>query len=243
MPRILAYLRVSSDEQAASGLGLEAQLQAIAKQFGEPDLIFKDEGHSGGTLDRPGLAAMLEAVERGDTVAVAKLDRLSRGDPFAIAWLEKEITQKRKACIRSAAGEGTDDDTPQGELLRSIIKAFERFELSMIRQRTSAAVRVKMERKRKQGEKTGGYVPYGYAVVVDVDGTKRLTPDTGEQATLATMFRLRADGGTLRTIAAYLDQHGIPTRGGGKWSPKVVHYILLRHRTMVNSEQKIADVA
>jgi len=53
--------------------------------------------------------------------------------------------------------------------------------------------------------------------------------------------RLRADGVSLRGIAAYLDQHGVKTRGGGKWSPKVVRDIL--QRSAINMKQNIPDVA
>lgn len=153
MSRILAYLRVSSEEQAHSGLGIEAQLEAIRAKLGEPDVIIKDEGKSGGTLDRPGLAELLNIVGKGDTLIVAKLDRLSRGDTYAMAWLEKEIVVKAKAHIISAAGEGTGDDSPQGIFMREIMKAFASFELAVIKQRTSAAVKVKWSESDRQVKK------------------------------------------------------------------------------------------
>jgi DNA invertase Pin-like site-specific DNA recombinase len=227
MTRTIAYLRVSSEEQAASGLGIEAQIEAIRTKVGEPDIIIKDEGFSGDTLDRPGLAELLEITGKGDVVIVAKQDRLSRGDEFAAAWLDKEIVEKRKASILSAAGEGTGDDTPQGKLMRDIIKAFARFELAMIKQRTSAAVKVKMERKRQAGEKTGGFTPFGYDAAT-VDGVKVLTENAGEQAAIKTMVAMRDAGETLRSIADRLRADGIAPKGGGVWSAKVVRSIILR---------------
>jgi DNA invertase Pin-like site-specific DNA recombinase len=107
----IAYLRVSTDEQAESGLGLDAQLESITKAFEAPDGVFRDEGYSGKDPNRPGLTEALEALRRGDVLVVAKRDRLAR-DTFLSLWLEKEV-KRRGARIASAAGEGTDsDETP-----------------------------------------------------------------------------------------------------------------------------------
>src|SRR4051794_32111797 len=83
--RVVGYIRVSTEEQASSGAGLEAQRAAVvaeAKQRGwELAHVFEDAGLSGKSLKgRPGLSAAIEAVERGGAQAlvVAKLDRLSR---------------------------------------------------------------------------------------------------------------------------------------------------------------------
>ena len=236
MARVLAYLRVSSDEQAQSGLGMAAQLDAVTRRFGVPDAVYRDDGASGGTLERPGLSALLTCLKKGDVVAVARLDRLSRGDMLAAAWLEREICQKRGGSIRSAAGEGTDDESPQGELLRSIVQAFARFELSSIRARTSAAVKVRMERKRASGEKTGGkHSPYGYGVVLDEQGVKRLVPDAQEQYHIESILRFRGAGMSYQAIADALVQQGVATREGGRWSAKVIRSIVKRQSTSGNS--------
>ena len=82
--RAIGYLRVSTEEQANSGLGLEAQEKRV-RQYAElyelelVDVIV-DAGASGKTLERAGLARALEVLDRGDAGAllVAKLDRLTR---------------------------------------------------------------------------------------------------------------------------------------------------------------------
>lgn len=164
MPRMLVYLRVSSQEQAQSGLGIQAQLEAIQAVFGEPDMIFKDDPGHGDDVTRPGLLAALEALEKGDTLAVAKRDRLSR-QMFLSLWIEKEV-QKAKAVIASAEGETTEDEDPAKVLLRRMKDAFAEYELATIRRRTSAAVLVKMKQKRQAREKTGGrFAPYGWDVL------------------------------------------------------------------------------
>src|SRR3990172_4149999 len=82
--RIGGYVRVSTSEQADSGLGLEAQraaLERFAAGRGGELVTFTDAGCSGRKRSkRPALAAMLERVAAGDLaiVAVTKLDRLAR---------------------------------------------------------------------------------------------------------------------------------------------------------------------
>lgn len=82
--RAIIYTRVSTDEQAESGLGLAAQLRACkakANELGANEILtFTDAGVSGSTeiANRPGLAEALAVVKRGDVVIVAKRDRVAR---------------------------------------------------------------------------------------------------------------------------------------------------------------------
>jgi DNA invertase Pin-like site-specific DNA recombinase len=82
--KLLGYARVSTDDQAATGYGLEAQEAAIRDACAQrgwtlTDLL-RDEGESGKSLDRPALRQVLEGIASGDAsgLLVAKLDRLSR---------------------------------------------------------------------------------------------------------------------------------------------------------------------
>src|ERR1700730_10653270 len=81
--RVVGYVRVSTDEQADSGLGLAAQrttVAAEAERRGWTLVAVHEDALSGKSLDRPGLAAALAAIEAGEAagIVVAKLDRLSR---------------------------------------------------------------------------------------------------------------------------------------------------------------------
>src|SRR5438046_833544 len=83
--RVIGYIRVSTAEQADSGLGLEAQRQTIELEVARRGWTlvgsYEDAGLSGKRLaGRPGIEAALQAVENGtaDALVVAKLDRLSR---------------------------------------------------------------------------------------------------------------------------------------------------------------------
>ena len=90
--RALAYIRVSTDQQRESGLGLEAQQYAVTQAAARLGLqlaaTYTDAGLSG-TLaveDRPGLADALNALRRGDVLIVAKRDRIAR-DAFISVWM------------------------------------------------------------------------------------------------------------------------------------------------------------
>ena len=217
MARRIAYLRVSTEEQARSGLGLAAQLEAVTAHQGELDEVFSDDGFSGSTASRPGLHEALDALGTGDVLVVAKRDRLAR-DIFLSAWIEKEC-KRRGARIVSAAGEGTDNDNPENVLMRTIIDAFAEYERNLIAARTAAA----LAQKRKRGEKTGGDVPFGYRLV---DGN-RLEDDPDEQIALGLMRQLREEGESLRQIGAELERRGVLTRRGKEsWHPQVVKQVL-----------------
>src|ERR1700732_602961 len=110
MGRAIGYCRVSTDKQADSGLGLEAQrasVTAAAQRLGlSLGSVFVDPGPSGSLAlaVRPVLMEAVSALKRGDVLLIAKRDRLGR-DVIEVAMIERLIT-KRGARIISAAGEG-----------------------------------------------------------------------------------------------------------------------------------------
>ncbi len=219
MAKTVAYLRVSTGEQAESGLGMEAKLEAIRRVVGEPGAVYRDEGYSGSSPKRPGLLEALEALRKGDTLVVAKRDRLAR-DLMLSCWIQKEV-KRRGARVISAAGEGTESDDPAAVLMGQMIDAFAQYERSIIGARTAAA----LQAKRKRGEKTGGDVPFGWRLV---DG-KRLVVDEDEQQVITLASELREKGWTLRQIGTELAKRGVMTRTGKtEWNPKTVMSLLKR---------------
>lgn len=107
--RVIAYLRVSTEQQAESALGLEAQETAVRSAADRLRLdvvrVFVDGGTSGklGIENRPVLLEAVAALRRGDVLLVAKRDRLRR-DVVAVALIERLIA-KRGATVVSSAGE------------------------------------------------------------------------------------------------------------------------------------------
>ncbi len=212
----IGYIRVSTDDQANSGLGLEAQMAAILAEY--PDaVIYADEGVSSVAANRDGLHTALQTLSKGDLLIVAKRDRLAR-EPMLMGWIELEC-KKCGARVISMAGEGTDDDDPNSILMRRMIDAFAEFERLQIGVRTKAALGA----KRARGEKTGGVVPYGF----DVDADGRLTPNQSEQDALEAITDLRSRGWTLQAICDDLTSRGVMTKTGkATWQPMVISRLL-----------------
>src|SRR5690349_2530867 len=135
----IAYRRVSTSDQADSGLGLDAQQTMIAMAAHRLNLTvvatFTDAGLSGtlGIEHRPGLADALNALHRGDTLLVAKRDRVAR-DAFLAVLVEREVSRKG-ARIISAAGEGTESDDPAAVFTRRILDAVSELERALIASR------------------------------------------------------------------------------------------------------------
>lgn len=213
-----AYLRVSTDAQADSGLGLEAQraaVEAAARRLGLALVgVFADEGLSGklDLEDRPQLFAAVQGLKRGDVLLVAKRDRLGR-DLVGVAMIERSIIRKG-ARIISAAGEGTEGTDAGAMMQRQILDVFAEYERRLIGQRTKAA----LSAKRARGERAGN-VPFGYQLGAN---GQQLEPCEAERAVLSILGELRAAGYSLRQIAAELNRQGFTTRRGTAWRHQYV---------------------
>jgi DNA invertase Pin-like site-specific DNA recombinase len=223
--RAIGYRRVSTEGQAESGLGLEAQQTAIESAAARLGLelveTFTDAGLSGGLAleHRPGLMAAIDMVKTGDVLLVAKRDRLGR-DVLNVALLTRLI-ERKSARIISAAGEGTEDDGPTSILMRQIIDAFSQYERQLIRARTRAA----MAAARRRGQRVG-HLPYGSRLASD---GRTLVPHPGEQEVLRLIRRLRRVGYAQADIADELNRLGHRTRNGGTFQRSFVAQLLQRH--------------
>lgn len=223
MNNAIAYVRVSSEQQVESGAGLAAQRAAIAAYAKRTGLTVTawhgDEGISGacGLEDRPGLAAAIAGLRRGDVLLIAKRDRLGR-DSFNVMLMEKAVA-KRGASIVSADGIGNGDGAAD-QFMRSVMDAAAQFERGLIAARTKAA----MAAKRAAGQRIGE-VPFGWNL--DADG--RLVENEAEQLVLQRIRECRAAGISLRKIAAILTEQGFVTKKGStEWKHSTVQSILNR---------------
>lgn len=236
MQRAIAYIRVSTDEQADSRLGIEAQRDQIAKYAEKNDLSisrdewFEDAGISGAApLDqRKGLLGALDALKRGDVLIVAKRDRLAR-DYMLAGWIEKEVAKSRARVI-SAAGEGTENDDPASKLMRVIIDAFATYEREIIGVRTKAA----MQRKVARGERAGRHATFGYRLEgtgrYDEDGKEimRHIEDEHEQEAIRIIWDLHQQGLSLRKISKRLKDQGYLSRKGKPIVADVIRRVINR---------------
>lgn len=231
--KAVPYYRVSTDEQADSGAGRNAQHDACESwsrrleiPLAEPCV---DDGVSGADpLDkRPGLLDALALLDKGDVLLVAKRDRLGR-DPIVVAMIE--ATVNRKGCrVVSTAGEGTDGDDPTSVLMRRIIDAFAEYERLIIIARTRAALAA----KKRRGQRTGR-VPLGYDLADDGARSKAghpiaLIANVEEATTVAMIGACRAEGMSLRAIAGALTSKGVRTKDGlDRWDHSTIRKILAR---------------
>lgn len=232
----VAYCRVSTDEQAESRAGLEAQLHAVTQhcQKNGWQLVgtFTDAGVSGAAqLDkRPGLLDAVNAVARGGVLLISKRDRLAR-DVVACAVVERMV-KKRGGRIVSVAGEGTDNDDATSVLLRRITDAFSEHERLVIAARTRAA----LQAKRRRGERAGR-VPFGYQLADAGTSARRsragnpvaLEAVPAQLAVVERIRRERAAGRSIRAIATGLTNDKVPTAtGAAQWAYSSVQRVLQR---------------
>ena len=205
--RVVGYCRVSTAEQADSGLGLEAQRRAIRleceRRGWELVAVEEDAGVSGKVTSRPGLQRALDACQRGesDGLVVAKLDRLSRSVQHAAQLLAEA---EREGWALVALDLGVDLSTPSGEVMAHVLAAIAQFERRLIGQRTRDALAV----RKAQG------VRLGRPQVLPAELVERIS-------------RQRLAGATLQAIADQLNGEGVPTaHGGARWWPSTVGKVL-----------------
>ncbi|MGV8986048.1 MAG: recombinase family protein [Cypionkella sp.] len=220
--RFIAYERVSTARQGASGLGLEAQRQAIdgfAASKGADVLARFTEVESGKNPNRPELTAAIQLARlTGATLVIAKLDRLSRNAAFLLT-------------LRDSGVHFLAVDMPEAnDLTVGIMALVAQAEREAISRRTKEALAVAKGRGVKLGNPNGaealrragkGAVALREAVGANADQfAERLAPVLAE---------IRAFGHvTLRAVAAELNQRGIRTRRGGRWQVSNVRNLIGR---------------
>ena len=204
---VVGYVRVSTDEQAVSGLGLAAQRAAIRAECarrGWTLVAIHEDALSGKTLNRPGMASALAAVESGaaSAIVVAKLDRLSRSlVDFASLMAHAQAGHWNLVALDL----GIDLNTAAGEFMADVMASAAQWERRIIGQRTRDALAV----KRAQGTRLG-------------------RPQT-LAADVVTRIRLaHEEGAGWSVIARQLNAEAVPTaHGGAKWYPSTVRAVVL----------------
>jgi site-specific DNA recombinase len=221
--RAIAYLRVSTDEQATSGVSLDAQrakVLAYASLY-EIDVISVevDAGVSAKSLKRPALQRALASLQRGeaDALLVVKLDRLTRSVRDLADLLDLFSDGKRSLL---SVGEQIDTRSAAGRLVLNLLTSVASWEREAIGERTSTA----LQHKRTLGQSTG-QPPFGWSV--GSDGST-LVEHAGEQAVVAEIRALRDAGCSLRDIVATLAERGRVGRAGKPLAITSVRNVLVR---------------
>lgn len=234
---VAAYLRVSTEEQADSGLGLAAQktrCDAMATVKGWPlPTYYEDAGISGAKAieKRPALLRLMHNVrdKKIDIVIILSIDRLAR-DTRIILSISEEL---RNAGVNLVScKESIDTTTPHGNLYFTITAALAQFERELIAQRTKDAL---TEKGKQDGEK-GGRTPYGYVRTFAVNEQKE-NKSTGVQIdqkqadVVRYIFSLRLDRHySMQAIAEALNAKKIISPRGSLWYASGVREILLNEQ-------------
>lgn len=224
--RVVGYVRVSTEEQAAGGVSLDAQREKIAAYARLHDLdlvaVEEDAGVSAKTLDRPGLRRALALLDthQADGLLIAKLDRLSRS---LVDWQRLIAGYFGGRAQLFSVSDSINTATAAGRMVLNVLMTIAQWERETIVERTRDA----LAHKRARGERTGG-VPYGWALAAD---GRTLAPHADEQRGLARMRALRASGLSYRHVGRALDAEGFPPKSGGRWGHESVRKILAAEAT------------
>ena len=219
---VAAYLRVSTDMQARSGLGRDAQLakvEAMATVKGWPaPRLYVDDGLSGAkeTRDRPELARMMAAAAAGevDAIIINSIDRLARKARLTLE-LAEEMTRYGVTLV--SCKESIDTATPAGQMILAVLAAMAQFERDLTSERTIAAL---AEHSRRDGE-SGGRLPYGYVRLED-----GVQVDRDQARVVRRIFTWRAEHLTLRAIAKRLNDRKYASPQGKHWYHSSVAAVL-----------------
>jgi site-specific DNA recombinase len=219
--KAVLYLRVSGEEQAKHGNGIDAQLDACtvyATQHGYEIVgVYRDEAVKGDSnvSERQGLQGALTslAMNEASVLVTAAQDRLARDGSIWYAI--------RAAAIR---GQWAIETVKEGNLTKvgsefmgDIYAAVAAQEKRTI---TARLVGGRRERSRRDG-RGSGFLPYGYKLI-----TQETIAIDEQEAEIVRAILLRRDGGdTFQTIADKLNLQGYVTAHGGQWSRGLVKIV------------------
>jgi site-specific DNA recombinase len=195
--KAIGYARVSTDEQAREGVSLDNQEAKIRAYADVHDLdlidVIRDEGISGKTLNRPGIARVLDMAKarKIDAIIVYKLDRLSRKTLDTLNTVE--MLETSGVAFHSIT-ERIDTKSASGKFFLTIISALAQMERDLISERTSDALSFKRQKKEWMGR-----IPFGYKVE-----DSHLVEDATAMLIIQKAKRMKAQGKTIRDISGTL---------------------------------------
>ena len=218
--KIIGYVRVSTSRQELSPKAQRDHIEQWCERQGYELVETFEEKVSGGVefddLDqREALMAAIDALQAGMALVVAKRDRLARN--VASAAIIERLAERKGARVLAVDGVN-NEDSPEAQLMRTLIDAFAQYERALIRSR----IKLALGHKKTKGERVGS-VPYGKQVAED---GKRLVESERDKRLLARLRRLRRSGMSLRAIAEKATAEGYRSRSGAALSKSTVARLL-----------------
>lgn len=231
--RLIAYTRVSTEDQAQQGVSLAIQPDQLARhaaaQGWQIVRIISDEGVSGAVPlgKRKGGAELIAALEAGqaDGVLVVRLDRLFRDALDGLSFFAQAGAGGNPPQVISAS-ESIDTSTPQGRLQLTIMLATAQYERDVAAQRATDNAR-----GMRRAGRVYGTVPYGCIEVGNTaDARGRLVRCPEAWRVRETIMEWREDQVSYSTIADRLRAMRIPAPSGGvRWSKSTLRGIVETH--------------
>jgi site-specific DNA recombinase len=210
-------ISITYQREACEGLAKGQGLQ-IVRIFNEGDgqaaSIFKNN-------ERPEYEAALLGLGREYKTLIAySVDRLSRKGMTSVGQM-LELAENQDG--RIITNDGLDTDQSSSRLVASFMGELAYAEVKKTSERVSAA----KEQKRKKGAYTGGDVPFGFRLVRHLDGPSDVVIDQKNASLVKEMVERYLEGGTLRIVAKWLDERGVPSpKSGGLWTHHAVSRVL-----------------
>ena len=223
----VAYLRVSTQKQGYSGLGLEAQKQLIHNYLSDKIPIAEYiEVESGRKTDRgrPKLKEALELCRKtGAKLIVAKLDRLARNVPVLSQLLESDV-------------DIVFCDFPEAnKMVLHILAAISQYEAELVATRTKQALAAKKAQGYTLGNPEHLMDKLDESVAKSVETNKRKAEENPNNKRAAAMLKVLAkEGKTLQEMADYLNEQGFTTSKGYRFSRSSVYVLLKRYQINTN---------
>jgi DNA invertase Pin-like site-specific DNA recombinase len=219
--KFVAYYRVSTAKQGASGLGLEAQQATVRKHLNGGDWTIVEEiveVESGKRSDnRPKLAEALRLCRvHGATLIIAKLDRLARNVNFISNLMNSNV-------------EFMALDLPKANRLTiHMMAAIAEHEAELISTRTKAALQAAKARGKKLGGNRGNLHLVRHMGVVQSIAVRSAKSDARAADIAPMITEMQGQGLSLRAIARDFTAKGIPTPRGGPWTSVQIARVLAR---------------
>jgi DNA invertase Pin-like site-specific DNA recombinase len=224
--RVIGYARVSTIEQAETGVSLDAQrerMKLYCDLYGHELLDVIADAASAKSLKRDGIQEVFRMLRSGEAegVVVMKLDRLTRSLKDLQNLLEEffaagALTPRQLMSVN----EQLDTSTANGRMMTNLLMVIAQWEREVIGERTREA----LDYKKSKGERVGG-IPYGWKLAED--GIALVT-DIAEQRAMQLAHEFRGQGCSLRLIGDKLWSLGYAQRNGSRWQPQSVKNLLNR---------------
>jgi DNA invertase Pin-like site-specific DNA recombinase len=215
--KFVSYLRVSTEKQGRSGLGLEAQRQAVASYLngGDWELVGEYvEQESGGDSARPELARAVSAARRAKgTLIVAKLDRLARDAKFILGLVDAGVR------LRFVDLPDLQVNSAADRFQLTILAAAAELERRLISERTKGALAAKKARGAQLGNR---------ANLDPLNAGRAAKARAFAENLRALVVPMQKQGMSLQGMANELNKHGVKTPRKRRWTAMQVHRVLAR---------------